>query len=63
MTMLQHAVFVLILPLISAAVIALFLRRAGGIAAMVSTFTAAVIAVVAIILAQHGSVSNSRGNG
>ena len=52
--MLQHALFVLVLPLVSAAVIALFLRRAGGIAALVSTFTAAVIAVVAVILALHG---------
>jgi len=51
--MLQHAVFVLVLPLASAAIIALFLRRAGGIAATLSTFTAAVIAVVAVILALH----------
>ena len=34
MTMLQHAIFVLVLPLLTAAVIALFLRRAGGIASV-----------------------------
>ena len=54
MTMLQHAVLVLLLPLVSAAVIALFLRRAHGAAALVSTLTAAAIAVIAIILAVHG---------
>ena len=53
MTMLQHAIFVLVLPLVSAAVIALFLRRAGGIAAVLSTLSAAAIAVVAVILALH----------
>ena len=53
MTMLQHAILVLGLPLISAAVIALFLRRAGGVAAAVSTATAAVIAIIAVILALH----------
>lgn len=52
--MLQHAVFVLILPLLSAAVIGLFLRRAGGIAAVVSTLTAASIAAISFILARHG---------
>ena len=50
----QHAVLVLVLPLIAAAVIGLFLRRAGGIAAMVSTLTAAAIAAIAVILAVHG---------
>jgi NADH-quinone oxidoreductase subunit L len=54
MTMLQHAILVLILPLISAAVIALFLRRAGGVAAAISTFVAAAIAAIALILAVHG---------
>ena len=54
MTMLQHAILVLVLPLISAAVIALFLRRAGGVAAMLSTSVAAAIAAIAIILAIHG---------
>ena len=53
MTMLQHAILVLGLPLISAAIIALFLRRAGGAAAVVSTLTAAAIAVIAVILALH----------
>ena len=57
--MLQHAVFVLVLPLASAAIIALFLRRAGGIAATLSTFTAAVIAVVAVILALHNERFNA----
>ncbi|MEO6874490.1 MAG: proton-conducting transporter membrane subunit, partial [Opitutaceae bacterium] len=51
--MLQHAISILLLPLISAAVIALFLRRQGGIAAIVSTITAASIAVIALILALH----------
>jgi len=49
--MLQHALFILLLPLVSAAVIALFLRRSGGIAAAVSTLTAASIAVISVILA------------
>ena len=31
MTMLQHAVFILVLPLVTAAVIALFFRRKGDI--------------------------------
>jgi NADH-quinone oxidoreductase subunit L len=53
MTMLQHAIFILGLPLVSAAIIALFLRRAGGIAAVVSTLTAVTIASVAVILAVH----------
>ncbi len=54
MTMLQHAILILVLPLASAAIIALFLRRSGGFAAALSTLTAAVIAVVAVILALHG---------
>ncbi len=54
MTMLQHTVLVLLLPLASAVVIALFLRRAGGVAAAVATLTSAAIAVIAIILAQQG---------
>ena len=52
--MLQHAILILLLPLLSAAVIALFLRRQGGIAAIVSTLTAASIAAIALILALHG---------
>jgi len=51
--MFQHAIFILGLPLVTAAVIALFLRRAGGLAAVVSTLTATTIAVVAVILALH----------
>ena len=54
MTMLQHAILVLLLPLASAAVIALLLRRAGGAAAFVSTATATAIAMIAVILAVHG---------
>jgi NADH-quinone oxidoreductase subunit L len=54
MTMLQHAVVVLLLPLASAAVIALFLRRMGSAAATLSTLTSAAIAAIAIILAVHG---------
>jgi NADH-quinone oxidoreductase subunit L len=53
MTMFQHAVLVLVLPLISATIIALFLRRAGGLAAVISTLTAAAIAAIAVILALH----------
>jgi len=54
MTMLQHAIFMLILPLVSAAVIALFLRKRGALASYVSVATAGVIAVISIILLQHG---------
>ncbi len=54
MTMLQHAILVLLLPLASAAIIALFLRRAGGAAAGLATAVAAAIAAIAIILAIHG---------
>ncbi len=53
MTMLSHAIIVLLLPLVSAAIIALFLRRSGGLAAAGSTLTAAAIAVIAVILALH----------
>jgi len=53
-SMLTHAILVLVLPLISATIIALFLRRSGGIAAAVSTATAAAIAFIALILALHG---------
>ncbi len=51
--MLSHAIFVLLLPLVSAAVIAFFLRRRGGLAAALSTTVAVVIAVVSVILALH----------
>jgi NADH-quinone oxidoreductase subunit L len=53
MTMLQHAILVLGLPLATAAVIALFLRRAGTPAAILSTLTATAIAAIAVILALH----------
>jgi NADH-quinone oxidoreductase subunit L len=53
MTMPEHAVIVLLLPLVSAAVIALFLRRAGTIAATVSTVAAFSIAWISVILAIH----------
>jgi NADH-quinone oxidoreductase subunit L len=49
----QHAILALLLPLVSAAVIALFLRRAHGVAALVSTLTATAIAAIAVILALH----------
>ena len=54
MTMLQHAILVLVLPLISAAVIALFLRKQGTLASWVSTAAAGAIAAVTLILLQHG---------
>jgi NADH-quinone oxidoreductase subunit L len=53
MTMPQHAILVLVLPLLSAAIIALFLRRAGGLAAGIASAVAAAIAVSAVILALH----------
>jgi NADH-quinone oxidoreductase subunit L len=53
MTMLQHAILCLLLPLGSAAAIALFMRRAGGLAAVISTLTAAAIAAISVILALH----------
>jgi NADH-quinone oxidoreductase subunit L len=54
MTMLQHAILVLILPLASATVIALFLRKQGALASWVSTATAGAIAAISIILLLHG---------
>ncbi|HVS53616.1 MAG TPA: NADH-quinone oxidoreductase subunit L [Opitutaceae bacterium] len=51
---LQHAILVLVLPLASAAIIALFLRRAGNLAAAISVLTATAIAGIALILALHG---------
>jgi NADH-quinone oxidoreductase subunit L len=53
MTMLQHAILALLVPLGSAAIIALFLRRAGGAAAALATVAAAVIAAKSIVLAVH----------
>jgi NADH-quinone oxidoreductase subunit L len=54
MTPVQIAVAVLILPLLSAAVIALFLRRAGGLASVVSVLAAVGIAAGALTLAFGG---------
>jgi NADH-quinone oxidoreductase subunit L len=50
----QHAILILVLPIVVAAVIGFFLRRAGGIAATLSVATSVVIAAVAVILAVHG---------
>ncbi|HKB57776.1 MAG TPA: NADH-quinone oxidoreductase subunit L [Lacunisphaera sp.] len=52
--MLQHAILVLLLPLASAAVIALFLRKQGALASWISTVAAGAGAAIAIILLQHG---------
>src|SRR3954462_4143250 len=50
----QHAILMLLLPLASAALIALFLRKQGAIASYLSTGVAAVLAAISIILLQHG---------
>jgi len=50
----QLSVWVLLLPLASAAIIALFLRRSGTVAAYLSTAVAAVIGVIAVKLAFGG---------
>ena len=49
-----HAILVLLLPLASAALIALFLRKQGAIASWLSTLTAAAIAIISIIMLVHG---------
>ena len=54
MTMLAHAILVLLLPLASAVVIALFLRRQGALASWISTVTAGAIAAISVILLLHG---------
>ena len=54
MTMLQHAILILLLPLASAALIALFLRKQGALASYVSTAVAGAIAAISIILLVHG---------
>lgn len=54
MTPLQQAIAVLVLPFASAAIIALFLRRAGSLAAAISTLAAAGIAAFALMLALGG---------
>jgi NADH-quinone oxidoreductase subunit L len=50
MTMLQQALVVLLLPLASAMLIALFLRKRGAVASWISTGAAAVVAVLSIKL-------------
>ena len=50
----QIAQLVLLLPLASAAIIALALRRQGNVAALVSTFTAALVAAGGLFLAFGG---------
>ena len=54
MSMLQHAILILVLPLASAAAIALFFRKRGAFASGVSTVTAGAIAALAISLLLHG---------
>jgi NADH-quinone oxidoreductase subunit L len=54
MTPVQIALATLLAPLISATVIALFLRRAGGLAAMVSVTAAVLVAAAAVGLAFAG---------
>ncbi|MBI2517128.1 MAG: NADH-quinone oxidoreductase subunit L [Opitutae bacterium] len=54
MTMLCHSVLALLLPLASATLIALFLRRQGALASWISTATAGAIAAISIILLLHG---------
>jgi len=53
-SMLNHAILILLLPLASAALIALFLRKQGAIASWISTATAGAIATISIILLAHG---------
>src|SRR4051812_22051023 len=53
-SMLNHAILILLLPLGSALLIALFLRKQGAIASWLSTPTAAAIAAISIILLLHG---------
>ncbi len=52
--MLQHAILILILPLASAVVIALFLRKRGALAAWLSTGTAGAIAGLSLQLIFSG---------
>jgi len=53
-SMLSHAILVLLLPLASAALIALFLRKQGAFASYLSTAAAAGIAAISLILLLHG---------
>ncbi|HWA08994.1 MAG TPA: proton-conducting transporter membrane subunit [Opitutaceae bacterium] len=55
MTPVQQALLVLLLPLASAAIIALFLRRAGALAAVVSVAACAGLAAVALMLVFGGA--------
>jgi NADH-quinone oxidoreductase subunit L len=50
----QLALLTLLLPLASATVIALFLRRAGAVASYLSTAAAVVVAIAAVMLAYGG---------
>lgn len=54
MTMLQHAILMLLLPFASAVVIALFLRKHGALASWISTATAGAIAAISLILLLKG---------
>ena len=54
MSMLSHAILVLLLPLAAAALIALFLRKQGALASYVSTAAAGAIAAISVILLLHG---------
>jgi len=53
-SMLNHAILILVLPLASAAVIALFLRQRGALASWLSVATAGAIAAISIIMLLHG---------
>src|SRR5581483_4813016 len=59
-SMLTHAILALLLPLGSAAVIALFLRRQGTLAAAISVLAAAGVAFVAVVLALHHEPINAQ---
>ena len=52
--MLNHAILILLLPLASAVLIAVFLRKQGALASWISTGIAGAIAAISIILLQHG---------
>ncbi len=54
MSMLNHALLVLLLPLITAAVIAFFLRKRGALASWLSVAAAGAIAGLSVILLLHG---------
>jgi NADH-quinone oxidoreductase subunit L len=54
MTPVHQAIFILLLPLASAAFIALFLRRAGGLASAVSVTACAGLAIASLVLVFGG---------